>query len=396
MLVVALAAAAPFLWRTEVPAGLELRELDANEVFGAADVERAERYERFFRVLWALSTASAVVTLLLLARWARRRAPEIGLPPAGTAGVVAVVTFAALWAVELPFAAAAHWWRRRYDVARGSWLEWLVEPWLTYAVESIFFVVFVMLVVWLAGRFRRDWWLAVVPVWIAVGVTLLVVLLALTPTYTDPLRDVGLRRDADALAREIGAEGTPVDVEERSDLTATANAYAYGLGPIRRVVLWDTLLDGSYTDGEVRVILAHELAHVGRDHVLKGVMWFVLISAPLWFLIARLVDRRGGMRDPANVPFAVLVAGVLTLVFAPVENLLSRRYEAEADWVALRATEDPGSARELFRQLQHTSLSDPDPPAWAYVLFRSHPSLLERVAMADAFRSRAEGSRAGP
>jgi STE24 endopeptidase len=394
-----LAVAAPLLWRTTVPADLDLPELDPNDYFTAAELREAERYERFYHVLFVLGTLASFAALAVMAWRAPKLARTIALGRVGTAVIIGMVTICVLTAVDLPFSIAAEWWQRRHGLAHGSWFEWLIAPWLTLTVEAAFFFVFIALLVGLANRYRRDWWLAMVPVWTAISLAFVVVILALTPTYTDPLDDPRLARDAKALATEIGAEGTPVDVEQMSDLTSQANAYAYKLGPLKRVVLWDTLLDGRFSDGAVEVVIAHELAHVAREHVLKGLTWFVLISLPLWFLIAEVTRRRGGMHEPANLPFGLLVVGVLTLVFSPVENMLSRRYEAEADWVALRATENPKGAEELFEGFRDTSLADPEPPAWAYVLLDSHPTIMQRIAMAKAWElrsAREAGSREGP
>ena len=53
-----------------------------------------------------------------------------------------------------------------------------------------------------------------------------------------------------------------------------------GIGPSRRVVLWDTILDGRFSPGELAVVIAHELGHVARDHVLKSIGWFALFAFP--------------------------------------------------------------------------------------------------------------------
>jgi STE24 endopeptidase len=86
------------------------------------------------------------------------------------------------------------------------------------------------------------------------------------------------------------------------------------------------------------------------------------------------------------VPLAVLVLTVLSLLTAPVQNAVSRRYEAEADWRALAATKDPGSATRLFRSFQQTSLEEPSPPLWDYLWLETHPTLMQRIAMAEAWR----------
>jgi STE24 endopeptidase len=94
------------------------------------------------------------------------------------------------------------------------------------------------------------------------------------------------------------------------------------------------------------------------------------------------------MQDPANLPYALLVFTVLGLVAAPFQNVVSRRYEAEADWLALRATHDPRSVKELFRDLERTSLAEPNPPLLDYVWLEDHPTVMQRIAMAERYRER--------
>jgi STE24 endopeptidase len=74
-----------------------------------------------------------------------------------------------------------------------------------------------------------------------------------------------------------------------------------------------------------------------------------------------------------------------------VQNVVSRRMESEADWKALSTTHDPAAARGLFREFAVTSLGDPSPPTWAYLLLQTHPTLAQRVAMANAWARREHG-----
>jgi STE24 endopeptidase len=68
--------------------------------------------------------------------------------------------------------------------------------------------------------------------------------------------------------------------------------------------------------------------------------------------------------------------------------VISRHMEAEADWKALETTHKPEPAKSLFREFTIQSLNDPDPPRWSYILFDSHPSVEQRIAMADAWLKR--------
>jgi STE24 endopeptidase len=94
------------------------------------------------------------------------------------------------------------------------------------------------------------------------------------------------------------------------------------------------------------------------------------------------------MANPAAVPLSLLVIVVLDLLSLPIYNLISRHMEAEADWKALETTHNPEPAKSLFREFTIQSLNDPDPPTWSYFLFDSHPSVEQRIAMAEAWLKR--------
>ena len=182
-----------------------------------------------------------------------------------------------------------------------------------------------------------------------------------------------------------------------SDTTNRANAAANGFGPSASVVLWNTLLDKPFTPGEIRVVVAHELGHVAHRHVLKGIGWAALLALPIAWLVTLAARLRGGIGDPAALPFVVLVLVVLGFFAAPFVNVVSRRYEAEADWSALNATHDAASARKLFVDFQRTSLQQPDPPTWDYLWLEDHPTIAQRIAMAEAWvRTRTSAGRRSP
>jgi STE24 endopeptidase len=81
----------------------------------------------------------------------------------------------------------------------------------------------------------------------------------------------------------------------------------------------------------------------------------------------------------------VLTITLVSLLATPLQNVVSRRYEAEADWRALQATNDPQSMTKLFQGFERTSLQEPNPPVWAYLWLETHPTLMQRIAMAQRF-----------
>jgi len=85
---------------------------------------------------------------------------------------------------------------------------------------------------------------------------------------------------------------------------------------------------------------------------------------------------------------ALLVVVLFNLVALPLQNVISRHYEAEADWMSLQTTHDPAALRGVMVHFGGKDLADPDPPTWAYVLFADHPTLMQRIAMARAWQAR--------
>jgi STE24 endopeptidase len=244
--------------------------------------------------------------------------------------------------------------------------------------------------VWLAGRLGRRWWIAGAPALAAIAVLFIVAQpLVIQPLFNrfEPVADTRLAGRIEELAAGMGVDVDEVLVADASRRTTTANAYIAGLGPTRRVVLYDTLLDGRFTEGEILVVSAHELAHVERRHLWKGLAWFTLLAVPGVFLLAWVTSRLGGL-GPRLVPLGLALAFAYVLLTQPLANAVSRRYEAEADWLALQATRDPGSAVGLEQGFVRTGLADPDPPGWVTFWLGTHPTPMQRIAMAESQRQR--------
>ena len=94
------------------------------------------------------------------------------------------------------------------------------------------------------------------------------------------------------------------------------------------------------------------------------------------------------MGVPEAVPLALLVLVLLNTLAQPLQAEITRHLEAEADWAALQATRDPRSGQALFQGFAKTSLTDPDPPTWAYLWFEDHPTLMQRIGMVRAWARR--------
>jgi STE24 endopeptidase len=388
-------------WRlldTTVPA-LDLPRVDPADWFSADELERIEAYRRLPRWLWV---GTAVVELLVLAAlaWQGRRlaagAARVTRGRVRRGMLIGLVCVLAVWTFTLPLAAVSHYWRRRYGLSEQGYGAWLGDQAVTLAVTAVLVAVAVAGALALARRFGRRWWIPGGAALALLGVAyVLLQPLVVEPLFNrfEPLRDRALAARIEQLAGTVGVDVGRVEVADASRRTTAANAVITGLGPTRRIALYDTLLDGRFTQDEIAVVAAHELAHAVREHTWKGAAWFALFAVPGVAIVAWVVARRGdlgGTRDgPALVPLALLAAFALSLVALPAQNALSRRYEAEADWLALSATADPQAATGLVHGLAVASLNDPQPPAWSAILLGTHPASVDRIAMAVAYAERA-------
>ncbi len=369
-----------------MPSGLELPHIDENAVFGSELVHEARRYELFLDVDALAGTLAGIVALVALARRGPRLARNLGLGRVNGGIVVGLVCLTALWAVDLPFALAGAWWQRRHGISQESYAASVGAAWGTLLGTALIGLVALAIVLGLAKRLGRRWWLAAAPLIVGFLFALQLGLPYLLSLNTDPLPAGRLASEIRQLEQREGVGNPDVRVETVSDRTTAANAYSVGFGPTEHVVFWDTLLDG-FGAAQVRFVAAHELAHLARGHILKSIAWFALLLLPVLLAIVWLTERRGGL-TPAVVPFGLLVLAAAQFALQPLRAQISRRYEAEADWVALGATRDPAAARGLFAGFVADSLQDPSPPGWLHAFLDDHPSALDRVELARAWRLR--------
>jgi STE24 endopeptidase len=375
------------LFPTAVPDDLSLPAVAVDRTFGAELVDDARRYERFFYVIWILAQAALLATLWLYARRGAAFTRESSAGPIGTGMLLGMLGLGIAWLVLMPFRIAAHWWERRNDQSDLDYLSWVFADWAVLAAEFVSICIALLIVMGLARWLGERWWLPGAAVF--VGIAALFNFVAPYLDYTtDPLRDKALLAAAQRYEGELGLPSIPIRVEKVSADTDEANAYAYGFGPTRRVVFWDTILQEPFSNGEQRVVLAHELAHHSQTHLPEGIGWFALFAVPGAWILMRTTRRRGGMGAPEAIPLALLVVVVFQLVTTPLANMISRRMEAEADWKALQVTRDPKSLESLMVEFSKTGLGDPDPPGWSQLLLGTHPSLADRVAMARAWAAR--------
>jgi STE24 endopeptidase len=382
------ALAAWLLWRSRVPGDLHLPRLDPRDSFGAHVLARTRSYQRFVRID---SLLSLVALLVALGVWARKGAGFVRESAAGRIGtgmLLAMLAFAIVWLAQLPFGLAGLWWDRRYGVSHQGYPSWLLENWLGLGFTFLFVALAIVIVMGLAQLLGRRWWMLGAPAFVGIAVLFAFLQPFLLVNGTRRISEPWLRADVARLERIEHVEGVRVRVLEVAGDTRQVNAFATGLGGSRSVYLYDTFLDGGFTHDEVAFVLAHEFGHLERNHVWKGLAWYALFAIPAAWIVTLATRRRGGLTEPVAIPLALFVLTALQIGGLPLNSMISRRIEAEADWMALQATRDPQAAAGVFRKFAPVDLEEPRPPTWDYVLFENHPTVMQRIAMARAWRLR--------
>lgn len=368
--------------------------VEAAAYFSPAEVRRAEDFRGSQRII---GLAALGVELALLV-WLTRHPPPLLRRAFRRPVVAAVLAGAALSlaaaAAPLPLSALAR--ARALDVGlvTRSWGGWAWDLARSWAISAAFAGVGAGAAIALIRRFPQGWWLpgSIVVVLFGAG-TVTVGPVVLDPIFNrfDPLPAGQLRTDVLRLAQRAGVQVGDVYVMDASRRTTAANAYVAGLGATKRVVLYDTLLEG-FAPEQVRLVVAHELAHVRYADVRGGLVFLALVAPVALFALARLTERlapagRDGRLGPAALPALALGVVALTTTVTVVSNQLSRRVEARADVYALQLTGRPEPFIAFERRIALRNVADPTPPAWWHTLFGTHPTTVQRIGIGEAWRS---------
>lgn len=394
--VVVLALAAWLVPWQPVPGGAP-PPVPAASVFSDAEIRRAEHHAAVARSWSWLSLAVSLLLACWLGFGRRGRALVGRLHGPWWWRVVLAVTALELLGrlVTLPFAVLLRREDRAAGLSNQSWTGFAVDLALGMMVTVVVASLGLVAVMAVARRWRRAW--PAVAGALLAGLVLLgsfaypVLVEPLFNSFT-PLADGPLRTRILALADAQGVDVDGVLVADASRRTTTLNAYVSGLGSTRRVVVYDTLVEGLPQD-EALSVVAHELAHARHGDVVTGSVLgaggALAGMGLLALLVGALARRTGvGMTDPRVVPLVLALVALGTLLASPAENAVSRRVETRADVEALRTTGDPVAFIAMQRELARRSLADPTPPAWSQLWFGSHPTTLDRIAIAEQVRRR--------
>jgi Zn-dependent protease with chaperone function len=366
-------------------------QIDIRSYFSEAEIERGAK---FARPQMALGLARAGVELGALTlvvrrppRWLNRRfraAPVAGGAAVG-AGLVLTLSLP-----PLPLSALARKRGIGVGLVTQSWRGWAGDLLKGAAIETVLAGGAGAAAVAVTRRWPRHWWLPASAGSVLFGAVLAAVApVLLDPVFNDftPLPEGETRSDVLELARAAGVKVGEVYSVDASRRTTAANAYVAGLGPTKRVVLFDTLLD-RYSRDEVRVVVAHELAHVRNRDVIRGVVFAALVAPAAALAVQRLSWELSPERGtPGALPALALAAAVVGAPTGLIGNRLSRAIERRSDAYSLTLTGAPEAFISFERTIAVQNVADLEPPRWLTSLLATHPPTAERIGAAVGYAS---------
>ena len=367
--------------------------------------DRSARYHRLKRRAAVLSSLAGAVWLVALlatgaSAWLADRAAGIaGLLPTPlsrpAAVVLCVVVVAIGWElISLPFALYGSFLlERKYGLSSESLSTWLGDHFKAFAIGLLFVAGAGLVVYGTIDLVGPLWWLAAAGLFTVatIGISQIapVVLMPLFYRFK-PLDRDSLRERLLALSRRAGVPVLGAFEWGLGEKTTRANAALVGAGRTRRIIVSDTLLN-HYSDDEIEVILAHEMAHHIHHDIWTALALETLVVAVALFAADLAVTRGGSLagvvtpRNLAALPLMILTGGLVSLLLTPLTNAWSRHNERRADRFALTLTGRPAAFITAMRRLGAQNLAEANPSTPVQWFFHTHPTIEERITAAKEF-----------
>jgi Zn-dependent protease with chaperone function len=320
--------------------------------------------------------------------------------------------------LDLPLNAYGHHIGREYGLSVQGWVSWFGDLAKGFLVGLIFSTLVIWGVTYAIRKSPRRWWFYT---WL-VAMPVVVFMVFIAPVVLDPLfnkfepLDKTNPQMVDAIEKVVASAGESIPrnrvfLMDASKKVTTLNAYVTGIGPSKRIVIWDTTIKNTSTP-ETLYIVGHEMGHYVLNHIRIGIIATAVglfIGFYLLYVIANRVFSRFRERwrmrelwDWAAVPMLLLVFSVLSIATEGVGNTISRQIEHNADVYGLEVTHkiasDPAvastiyhdvSSREAaahsFQELGERSLTYPYPSKFVVFWYYNHPSIPDRVRFAHSY-----------
>ena len=271
---------------------------------------------------------------------------------------------------------------------------WAIDQLKSFLVSLVLLPLLLGLLFWVFAEFPDTWWLVAGIATTLVSIVFVtlfpVVILPIFNKY-DPIEDEKLTSQLSEILNKAGLRSSGFFKQDMSRQTKKENAFLAGMGKTRRVVIADNLLTHMSLP-EITSVIAHEVGHYRFSHLPKNIVIGTiqqLITFYLLNIIMKTLFPEFLTSNTANLalfPIFGLIMGLLSgLLFGPLNNLLSRFFERQADQTSLELFPDKDAFQKAMAGLANRNLSNAYPEWWVKLLYYSHPPIGERLAFAENY-----------
>jgi STE24 endopeptidase len=280
----------------------------------------------------------------------------------------------------------------RYGFNTTSPRIWLTDFLKSQAIGSLLLAFLIAVVFWLIGWSPQRWWLWV---WGFMAVFSLFMMFIspylIEPLFNkyEPVTKEGLEEDIRVMMEKAGLKIGKVQQMDASKRSRHSNAYFTGIGRVKRIVLYDTLIK-QMSHEEIVAVLAHEIGHWKKGHIWKRLLWAEIMALAGALLSFKLLAWPGlpgmlGLPVETSLPAKMVVLGFLASLalfpLGPFSAWRSRRHEREADRFAADLTGRPQDLAAALVKMSAENLSNLFPHPFYAAFYYSHPPTVERVQL---------------
>ncbi len=364
---------------------------------GFVDEEAYEQSQEYTRVRAVFGIGEGIFSLVLLFvfwwlggfGWLDEQVRALGYGPIVSGLIFVVALMLAHHVIDLPFNLYSTFViEEKFGFNRTTFGTWVLDQLKGLVLGALIGLPLLAALLWIFQSVPMAW------IW---GWGLVTVFsLALTyvaPTWImplfnkfEPLDEGELKTEIHAMAEKCDFPLKEVFVMDGSKRSSKSNAFFTGFGNNKRIALFDTLIE-NHTVPELVGVLAHEIGHYKRRHIVKSMIIGVVTTGAMFFLLGMMMENRAlfdafGVKE-TSVYVSLILFGIL---MSPVNDLLSiggsllsRKHEFEADAYAAEVTGNPGAMADALRKLSKDNLSNLTPHPFYVFLNYSHPPVAERV-----------------
>ena len=277
----------------------------------------------------------------------------------------------------------------RFGFNKMTFSLYLLDALKGVLIGAIFGLPLLFGVLWLMERMGEYWWLYVWVVWVVFNLLILFIYPSfIAPLFNkfSPLQDEAMKSRIGSLLNRCGFTAQGLFVMDGSKRSAHGNAYFTGFGKTKRIVFFDTLLE-RLSINEVEAVLAHELGHFKRRHVVKRIAATFAMSLGFLWLLGLLMQTTWfyqglGVNSPSTALALLLffmTLPVFSFLLGPIMSAYSRKHEFEADAYAAKQTDAADLVNALVKMYQDNAATlTPDPLYSKF--YDSHPPAMVRIA----------------